>query len=191
MTGCEQLLHDAHDLLAHRDVAGRWRHLIKPRRLEPMRMHAPGGRWTAHMLTGNFAAAWRESDTIRAGGAPDPHRFWAGENLRGRRVMLRCLHGYGDAVQFLRYAPRLQRTASRLTVEVPPAMMEIARYFCGVDDVITWGVDAPARAPSWDVQVEVMELPYLFRTGSLRTAHCAAVPVPAGKHNAADCACYG
>jgi hypothetical protein len=116
------------------------------------------------MLAGDFAAAWRESDAIRQRGAPDPHRFWMGEDLRGRRVILRCLHGYGDTVQFLRYAPCLRGLASHLTVEVPPAMTEIACFFDGVDDVITWGEGAPAVPPEWDVQVEVMELSYLFRT---------------------------
>ena len=118
----------------------------------------------AHMLAGNFAAAWRESDAIRQRGAPDPHRYWTGDDLRGQRVILRCLHGYGDAVQFLRYVPRLRALASHLVVEVPPAMMEIASCFDGVDDVITWGAGAPAVPPEWNAQVEVMELPYLFRT---------------------------
>jgi hypothetical protein len=30
--------------------------------------------------------------------------------------------------------------------------------------VISWGEHAPAAAPEWDVQVEINELPYLFRT---------------------------
>ncbi len=29
---------------------------------------------------------------------------------------------------------------------------------------ITWGEEAPRVSPAWDVQMEVMELPYLFRT---------------------------
>jgi hypothetical protein len=116
------------------------------------------------MLAGNFAAAWRESDAIRRRGAPDPNRFWAGEGLSGKRVILRCLHGYGDAVQFLRYVPRISALASHLIVEVPPAMVELARFFRGVDEVITWGDGAPATHARWDVQVEVTELPYLFRT---------------------------
>ena len=123
-----------------------------------------GERWLAHMLGGNFAAAWLESDAIRRRGAPDPHRFWQGEDIRGKQLILRCLHGYGDAVQFLRYAPRLRALASHLVVEVPPAMVEIAPYFDGVDDVITWGSDAPRVPISWEVQAEIMELPYLFRT---------------------------
>ena len=84
------------------------------------------GRWTAHMLMGNMAAAWRESDAIFARGAPDVNRFWCGEDLRGKRVIVRCLHGYGDTVQFLRYLPSLQKLAGHVVLEVPPAMLEIA-----------------------------------------------------------------
>jgi hypothetical protein len=123
-----------------------------------------GGRWSAYMLGGNFAAAWCESDAIRDRGAPDPHRFWAGEDLSGKCVILRCLHGYGDAVQFLRYVPRLRALASKLILEVPPALIELAPFFSGVGEVITWGAGAPASVPHWDAQVEVTELPYVFRT---------------------------
>jgi len=117
------------------------------------------GRWLAAMLRGDFPAAWSESDAIRQRGAPDPNRFWQGEDICGKRVMLRCLHGFGDAVQFLRYAPQLRLLASKLTVQLPPAMLEIAPYFEGVREVITWGQD-----PKWDVQMEIIELPYVFRT---------------------------
>jgi hypothetical protein len=122
-----------------------------------------GGRWTAHMLEGDFAAAWRDSDSIRQRGMADRHRFWLGEDLQNRRVILRCLHGYGDTVQFLRYAPRLRSLAAHLMVEVAPAMVELAQDFDGVENVSTWGADVVA-GHTWDVQVEVTELPYVFRT---------------------------
>ncbi len=116
------------------------------------------------MLEGDFEAAWRESDAIRARGAADPHRFWNGEAVAGAKVIVRCLHGFGDAVQMLRYAPRLGEMASRLIFEVPPRLLPLARCFRGVEEAITWGSLAPSEPPEWDVQVEVMELPYLFRT---------------------------
>ncbi len=122
-----------------------------------------GGRWMAHMLLGNFAAAWRESDAIRQRGRPDPHRFWNGEDLRGKRLMLRSLHGFGDAVQMFRFLPRLQACARELIVEVPPRLVDLAPYFTGMGRVITWGAEAPAVTPPWDVQMEVMELPYALR----------------------------
>lgn len=130
-----------------------------------------GGRWLAAMLNGDFEAAWRESDALRQRNAPDPHRLWNGEDLHGARVIVRCLHGLGDSVQMMRYAPLLRRIASHLTFEVPPRLQELASSFTGVDNVITWGEAAPAVSPEWDVQVEIMQLPYLFRT------HCADLPL--------------
>ena len=126
-----------------------------------------GNRWLALMQRGDLLAAWRESDAIRLRGAPDPHRFWQGEDVRGQRVILRCLHGLGDAVQMFRFLPRLRELAAELIVEVPPSLLEIAPCFSGLGDgvgeVITWGEQAPARPAVWDVQIEIMEVPYLLR----------------------------
>jgi hypothetical protein len=116
------------------------------------------------MLLGDFELAWRESDAIRRRGDPDPHRFWQGESLRDKRVMLRCLHGFGDAVQFLRYVPRLREIASKLIVEVPPRFRELAYYFDGIGQVTTWDDAARHTKRGWDVQIESNELPFVFRT---------------------------
>lgn len=63
----------------------------------------------------------------------------------------------------LRYVPRLRDVAARVVVQVRGDFMELARSFDGVNAVTTWGSDGG----EWDVQLELMELPYLFRT-SLR-----------------------
>jgi hypothetical protein len=169
----EEALRYAERLLDNRKLA----HAVSALNYAELRGAHPdqcsSGRWLAAMLRGEFSAAWAECDAIRARGAPDPNRFWQGEDIRGKRVILRCLHGFGDAVQFLRYAPMLRALTSKLIVEVPPAMLEIARCFDGVDDVITWGEQAPPVPPEWDVQVEIIELPYLFRT------HAKDLPIAA------------
>src|SRR4051812_40314968 len=61
-----------------------------------------GYRWQCWMLLGEFPNAWRESQTIFLRG--DPLALWDGRPFDGGRVVIRCLHGYGDAIQFLRYA---------------------------------------------------------------------------------------
>ena len=43
------------------------------------------GRWMVFMLSGDFEAAWRESDAIRLRCKPDVHRFWQGEDVKRRR----------------------------------------------------------------------------------------------------------
>src|SRR3954452_5184198 len=155
---------DAEDRLDRRDLAGAMEAFDAAEREGANADRCSAGRWMVSMLRGDFESAWRESDAIRRRGAPDPHRFWNGEDIRGKRVIVRCLHGFGDAVQFLRYAPALRARAKHVLFEVAPRFVELARSFDGVDHVITWGGEAPGVAPEWDVQMEVMELPYFFRT---------------------------
>ena len=153
----------AEESLARRDLTEALEQFNRAARVGGDPGRACGGRWMCAMLVGDFAAAWVESDMIRRLGLPDPHRFWMGEDLRGAHVMVRCLHGFGDALQMLRFAPRLAAMAASVTYEVAPRLVELARCIEGVENVITWGEHAPVVPPAWDVQVEVMELPYLLR----------------------------
>lgn len=121
------------------------------------------GRWMVHALHGDFPAAWEESAAIRSRSLDDGTCFWKGEELAGKRVIVRCLHGFGDAVQFFRYAPHLNALAARVVWEVPPALQELARCFRGANNVISWESRHPF-ARSWDVQVEATELPCIFET---------------------------
>lgn len=76
----------------------------------PVRAQELGSTWMRHMRRGDFAAAWEVSDEVlrgRAGQACDhlPRHFqwvWDGEPLAGKRVLIRCYHGLGDTIQFIR-----------------------------------------------------------------------------------------
>jgi len=117
------------------------------------------GRWNCHMLLGDFEAAWEESDEIARRGNPDPHRFWNGQSFDGKRVLVRCLHGLGDTIQFIRYAPLVRREAKTLIIEAQPRLRPLMEC-CGLaGSIITWG----EPEPEWDLQIEVMELPRIFR----------------------------
>ncbi len=170
----ETLLAQAEDRLRFREIGGALAafHRAEMQGAPPDRCAA--GRWMAHMFAGEFEQAWRESDAIRMRGAPDRHRFWQGEDLTGKRVVLRCLHGLGDAIQMLRFVPRLRERCASLTVEVPPAMCELAPCVHGMPEWFTWGEQAPSEPPAFDVQIEVTELPYLFRVTEADLPH--AVP---------------
>jgi hypothetical protein len=119
-----------------------------------------GGRWICHMLLGQFDRAWQESDAIAARGSPDRHRYWDGQPFEGRKVLIRCLHGLGDTIQFIRYAPLIREQARTLAIEAQPALKSLIEASQLADSVITW--DEPE--PAWDQQVEIVELPRIFRT---------------------------
>ncbi len=120
--------------------------------------------WECLMLLGRYAEAWALSDTIESREhQPAGDRLHGRRPLAGRHVMLRCLHGFGDALQFIRYAPRLCAQAASLCVECHADIVPLLGACDGVERVITWGEHAPVPAPRWDVQLEIMELPRLFR----------------------------
>lgn len=118
------------------------------------------GRWTGYMLLGDFERAWRESDAISRRGNPDRHRYWDGQRMDGRSVIIRCLHGLGDTLQFIRYAPLVRERARSLIIEAQPSLQALLRQADLADEVITWG----EPEPFWDQQMEVIELPRIFRT---------------------------
>lgn len=118
------------------------------------------GRWRCHMLLGDFELAWRESDLIDSRGKPDANRFWDGRPLEGNRILVRCLHGLGDTIQFIRYAPFIRKIARSLTIEAQPRLKTLLGQSGLADSVITWS----EAEPPWDQQVEIMELPRIFRT---------------------------
>ena len=114
-------------------------------------------RWQCWMLLGEFERAWAESDALIARGTPDANRLWDGLPFTGNRVIVRCLHGYGDAIQFLRYAPLVRASAAHLTVETHPEMVSLVQQIPGIDQVITWDRPASASGENWNQQIEVME----------------------------------
>ena len=164
MTEAEDWLQRAEALLTERRLTDALLAFNEAQALGAGADRCDAGRWMTSMLTGDFDSAWRTNDLLRARDAPDPHRFWNGEDIHGARLIVRCLHGLGDTVQMLQYASRLSAQAASVVFEVPPRLLDLATCFQGVNKAITWGELAPRQAPLWDVQLEVMELPYLFRT---------------------------
>lgn len=121
-------------------------------------------RWACWMLLGYFEHAWQESDAIDARSRSDSHQLWDGKPFNGNRVLIRCLHGFGDAIQFLRFARLVGNTAAAVIVETHPEMVSLIETLPFVNRVVTWACGPPLNRGDWDQQIEVMELPKAFRT---------------------------
>src|SRR3954447_16284072 len=96
------------------------------------------------MRRGAFAEAWKVSDASlrdRAGTTcshlPRHEQWvWDGTPLDGRRVLVRCYHGLGDTLQFIRYAPLVRRIAAEVTVWAQPALIPLLRTVDGIDRIL-------------------------------------------------------
>src|SRR5687768_12548099 len=126
--------------------------------------------WTACMRRGDFEAAWSVSDLLRQSGmvsrdAGTPRHIqciWDGSPIDGRRVLVRCYHGLGDTLQFIRYAPLARRLARHLTMWAQPKLIPLLGTVGGIDRLVPLH-DGEIEA-GFDVDLEIMEFPYLFRT---------------------------
>ena len=132
------------------------------------------------MRRGDEAAAWDVSDEVLAARdtatRDDPrlpfHQRWVwdGRPFAGRHVLVRCYHGLGDTLQYARFLPALRERAASLTVEAQAELLPLLKTIPGPDRLITFDVDAPARAAECDL--EIMELSHALRM------HAREAPAP-------------
>jgi hypothetical protein len=126
--------------------------------------------WIEAMRRGDFAEAWRISDALLPHLRDQDHRvvprhlqnIWDGRSVVGKRVLVRCYHGLGDTIQFIRYAPLLKRVAAEVIVWVQPSLIPLLRSAKGIDRLLPLHDGTPEA--EYDMDLELNELPYVFRT---------------------------
>jgi Tfp pilus assembly protein PilF len=91
--------------------------------------------------------------------------FWRGEApIEGKTLLLHSEQGFGDVLQFCRYATLAAVWGARVIVEADPALAPLLRSLRGVDQVVAHG----QPLPSYDLHCPMMSLPFAFKT-TLRT----------------------
>ena len=83
-----------------------------------------------------------------------------GASLGGRTLLLQHEQGFGDTLQFIRYAPQLARRDARVIVRVPAALASLVTAMPGVSAVVS----EPAAPPPHDLWCPLMSLPLAFGT---------------------------
>jgi hypothetical protein len=129
-----------------------------------------GDGWTDAMRSGDWARAWEFSDRAVEARRGVPcwkwprhlQYIWDGTPLHGRRVLIRCYHGLGDTVQFIRYVPLVKRIAKEVTVWAQPVLIPLLSRVQGIDRLLPLHDGVPEC--DYDVDVEIMELAHVFRT---------------------------
>ncbi|HEX2081038.1 MAG TPA: tetratricopeptide repeat protein [Longimicrobium sp.] len=95
-----------------------------------------------------------------AGGAtlqrPELHvPLWDGAPLDGRTLLLWCEQGFGDILQFVRFASRIEKRGGRVILHAPQKLAALLATCDGVDGVVTDGEWLDA-----DVQFPLVSLPF-------------------------------
>ena len=85
---------------------------------------------------------------------------WDGGPLAGKRILLHQEQGFGDTIQFVRYAPAVKALGGTVIVECRPELARLIATAPGVDRVAI--ADAPL--PEVDVVAPILSLPAIFKT---------------------------
>jgi tetratricopeptide (TPR) repeat protein len=132
-------------------------------RLDPNLAGAHFHRGMLLLLRGNFAEGWAEYEWRyrypAARVAPLPGPAWDGSPLDGRTLLLHPEQGLGDTLQFIRYAPLIDRQRGRVLLACPPALVALLGRFPGLDGLVTPGDTSGAH-----IHAGLLGLPRLLGT---------------------------
>ncbi len=128
----------------------------------------------ALLLAGDFADGWAEYEwrwqarelRKRRPGYAGPE--WRGEDPAGKTLLLYGEQGYGDIIQFARYAALLAERGANVLFAAPPELGRLVARANGVSGTLREG----EPLPPFDFQAPVLSLPFLMKT-RLDTVPCS------------------
>lgn len=129
----------------------------------------PEARWNrgvVRLLRGEFTSGWEDYEwRWRVPGLlPAKPRLaqpeWEGGELAGRTILLRAEQGFGDTLQFIRYAPLLAARGATVLVQCQPALVSLLATVPSVSEVFADGT----VLPEYDTHATLLSLPRLCGT---------------------------
>lgn len=118
------------------------------------------------LLQGRYEEGWREyewrwlkpdfTSPLRHSDVP----LWEGSPLNGRTILLHAEQGFGDAIQFVRYATLVAQCGGRVSVECHPQLAQLFQSIEGVNEVVPFGTPLPP----FSCQAPLLSLPLIFNT---------------------------
>jgi tetratricopeptide (TPR) repeat protein len=120
----------------------------------------------ALLKTGSFRKGWNEyewrwkSKQMSKSQRHFAQPIWHGDIDAGKTLLIHAEQGFGDTLQFCRYATLAAEHGMRVIVEAPKPLVRLLGSLPGVDQVIDQG-DA---LPRFDVHAPMMSLPRLLET---------------------------
>jgi tetratricopeptide (TPR) repeat protein len=124
------------------------------------------GQATIRLLRGDFQRGWPEYEWRWRAHQVSESTFsqprWDGSPLEQRSVLLQAEQGFGDTIQFIRYARLVKDRNPRATVvvECQPPLAKLLANSPGIDCLVAQG----ETLPRFDVHLPLLSLPLIFQT---------------------------
>jgi tetratricopeptide (TPR) repeat protein len=133
--------------------------------LKPALAEAVWNKSLLELSQGRFREGWAGYEarwlvkSLRLGQRYTTPPWLGGESLRDRVILLHAEQGYGDSIQFCRYAPLVAARGAKVLLGMPSGLRALMASLEGVDSVVT-----QAPVPGFDFQCPLLSLPLALGT---------------------------
>jgi tetratricopeptide (TPR) repeat protein len=135
--------------------------------INPDHANAHFNEGQCRLLLGDFARGWKEyewrwkTDAFAAERSEFTEPLWLGnENIADKTIYLHAEQGYGDTIQFVRYAQAVAAKGARVILGVQPSLKSLLSGIAGAHQVLSHG----DRLPACDFHCPLLSLPLAFDT---------------------------
>lgn len=101
---------------------------------------------------------WRLRDPALARSWVQPR--WDGSDVKGATILLHAEQGFGDTIQFVRYAPLIAARGAKVILECQPELASLLASVAGVAQVVPRG----QPLPEFDLHLPLLSCPLVFST---------------------------
>ncbi len=115
---------------------------------------------------GDFDKGWEKYEWRWQNSISNPEKrlfsqpLWHGnEDLRGKKILLHAEQGFGDTIQFCRYARMVAQRGAKITLEVQPSLKALLKDIEGVTNIVD-----VIDAAQYDFHCPLLSLPFAFGT---------------------------
>ena len=119
------------------------------------------------LLLGDYKKGWQEYEwrkkmhgySVRTFSQP----LWDGSEIEGRTILLyseKGYEGFGDVIQFIRYAPLIRERGAKIILECRNEIKTLLENVRGVEQVVTQN----GQAPVFDLHCPILSLPFVLET---------------------------
>ncbi|HIJ60075.1 MAG TPA: tetratricopeptide repeat protein [Nitrospirae bacterium] len=119
------------------------------------------------LLHGDFTKGWEHYEWRKKLTVYEPYKRdftkpeWQGEDLTNKVILIYDEQGFGDAIQFIRYAKMLKKNKYvKVITECLSPLNRLFKGVDGVDEVITRGYPLPP----FEYHCSILTLPFKFKT---------------------------
>ena len=109
----------------------------------------------------NFEARWEGCANLYGAYNKPPARAWHGEPVQGKTLLLWAEQGFGDTLQFIRFASTLAARGATVLAEVQPELQKLVAGIPGISRAMARG----QILPEYDFHCPLMSLPLHLGAG--------------------------